>query len=82
MDAFMKLDSLPVGHIGKVLKINGDREDPVGRRLSDLGFLDGTKVAVLRKAPLGDPIIFELRGYEMCLRHSQAERIDVRDEKG
>ncbi len=76
----MKLDLVPVGHKAEVLGINGDRDDPVGRRLSDLGFLDGTEAAVLRRAPLGDPTVFELRGYEMCLRHSQAERIDVRDE--
>jgi ferrous iron transport protein A len=50
---------------------------PGGQRLLDLGFVPNTPVRVLRRAPLGDPIEFELRGYRICLRHSEAAWIHV-----
>ena len=43
---------------------------PIGRRLLDLGFLPDTPVALLRRAPLGDPSVYEIRGSQLCLRHS------------
>jgi Fe2+ transport system protein FeoA len=49
----------------------------VGERLRDLGFLPKTPIRVLRRAPLGDPIEYELRGYRLCLRSSEAARIHV-----
>jgi len=54
-----------------------DHEGPVGRRLSDLGFLPGTEVLVVRRAPLRDPTIYQLRGNQMCLRKAEAQRIIV-----
>ena len=50
---------------------------PIGRRLLDLGFVPGTGVQVVRRAPLGDPVEYELRGYRVCLRRSEALRIRV-----
>jgi Fe2+ transport system protein FeoA len=55
-----------------------DAESPIGRRLLDLGFVPGTRVRVLRRAPLGDPVEYELRGYRLCLRRTEARRIRVR----
>ena len=49
----------------------------LGRRLQDLGFVPGTEVRVVRRAPLGDPIEFELRGYRLCLRRTEAREIRV-----
>lgn len=51
---------------------------PVTRRLLDLGFVPGTHVVVVRRAPLGDPTLYELRGTQLCLRRSEAERVQVR----
>lgn len=51
---------------------------PVTRRLLDLGFVPGTRVRVLRRAPLGDPTLYELRGTQLCLRRTEAERVRVR----
>jgi ferrous iron transport protein A len=50
----------------------------IGRRLLDLGFIPETPIAVLRRAPLGDPVSYELRGYRICLRREEAEQILVR----
>lgn len=56
--------------------ISGD--DAVATRLSHLGFLPGTLVRAVRRAPLGDPTIYELRGNQMCLRRAESDRIVVR----
>jgi ferrous iron transport protein A len=55
-----------------------DPGSAIGRRLLDLGFVPGTGVRVVRRAPLGDPVEYELRGYRLCLRRSEALRIRVR----
>ena len=49
----------------------------IGRRLADLGFLPRTPIQVLRRAPLGDPVAYELRGYRLCLRRTEALRVLV-----
>ena len=53
-------------------------EGALGQRLADLGFLPGTRVTLVRRAPLGDPSVYELRGSQLCLRRSEAARIRVR----
>jgi ferrous iron transport protein A len=55
-----------------------DASDPIGRRLLDLGFVPGTFVRVLRRAPLGDPVAYELRNTRLCLRRQEALRVRVR----
>ncbi len=57
-----------------------DPSTPIGRRLQDLGFVAGTPVTVVRNAPLGDPVIYELRGTRLCLRRSEAQLVLVRPE--
>jgi Fe2+ transport system protein FeoA len=55
-------------------------DGPIGRRLLDLGLLPGTPVTVVRRAPLGDPSVYELRGYRLCLRRADASRVRVKRE--
>lgn len=54
-----------------------DATTAIGRRLADLGFLPRTPIHVLRRAPLGDPVAYELRGYRLCLRRTEALRVLV-----
>jgi ferrous iron transport protein A len=54
-----------------------DATTAIGRRLADLGFLPRTPIHVLRRAPLGDPVAYELRGYRLCLRRAEALRVLV-----
>ncbi len=70
------LDRLRVGSAGVILRTQVD--GPVGRRLADLGFLPGTPVRVLRRAPLGDPTLYLLRGTRLCLRRREAQGVTVR----
>ncbi len=69
------LSELAPGATGVVTAVLGD--DAVANRLRDLGFLPGTPVCVRRRAPLGDPTEYELRGTHLCLRASEGARIRV-----
>ena len=46
-------------------------------RLASLGFVAGTEVRVVRRAPLGNPIEFEIRGARICLRAEQVAELAV-----
>ena len=69
------LDRLPVGASASVVDV--DATAALAERLEDLGFVPGTRVTVRRRAPLGDPRVYELRGTQLCLRRSEAARIRV-----
>lgn len=70
------LDELPVGCDGVVERLLGT--GPSDRRLMDLGLLPDTRVRLVRRAPLGDPSVYALRGYQLCLRRAEARRIEIR----
>ena len=70
------LNMLGVGCRACVLAVGGD---PVlRRRLLEMGFCNGAEVEVIRRAPLGDPIEFRLRGYCLSLRDEQARHVQVK----
>ncbi len=51
--------------------------DALAQRLFDLGFWEGTEVQLVRRAPMGDPIEYRLRGYRLALRRNEAARVRV-----
>ena len=67
------LAQLPPGQRAVVRAV--DRSSPIGERLLDLGFLPGTPVTAVSRAPLGDPTVYALRGTRFCLRRREAERV-------
>ena len=50
----------------------------VKRKIMDMGITKGTKINVLKLAPLGDPIEVSVRGYALSLRKSDAEMVEVK----
>lgn len=48
------------------------------RRFEDLGLLPGTLVSRERRAPLGDPLAFMVRGNVLCLRREEAALMHVK----
>jgi ferrous iron transport protein A len=62
------------------MSVSGDQE--CRRRLLEMGFCNGALVETIRRAPLGDPIEFRLRGYCLCLRQEQAAHITVSPSQG
>lgn len=77
----MQLTEVPVG--GEVIVSHVDAGSiGEGRRLEDLGFVAGTRVRVERRAPMGDPTIYELRGTRVALRREGAALVVVEDVDG
>lgn len=72
------LYDLAEGEEGIILKIKGRGQ--FRQRLSEMGFVVGRKVSVIKKAPLRDPIEYLIMGYHISLRNSEAQLIEV--EKG
>lgn len=77
----MKLSELSIGKSGVIKKVDG--EGKIRRRLFDMGVTPGAEVFLRKKAPLGDPIEINIRGYELTLRKTEAEivNIEVKEEK-
>jgi ferrous iron transport protein A len=66
------LAELAPGARARVVGVAAPQGHGVGRRLAALGFTVGTLVEVVRRAPLGDPVIYRLKDYEVCLRRTEA----------
>ncbi len=49
----------------------------VGERLMEMGMTRGTRITVVRRGFLGDPVQVSLRGYMLTLRKAQARQIRV-----
>lgn len=75
----MTLKDVSIGKAVKVLKLNG--EGALRRRIMDMGITKGVKITVRKVAPLGDPLELTVRGYELSLRKSDAELIEVTEDK-
>jgi ferrous iron transport protein A len=69
------LNKLCIGCKGSVSSVGGDPD--IRRRLLEMGFCNGAAVEVIRRAPLGDPIEFRLRGYYLSLRDEQARHVQI-----
>ena len=69
------LKDIKVGKSARVVKLHG--EGALRRRIMDMGITKGTLITVRKTAPLGDPIELHVRGYELSLRKSDAELIEV-----
>ena len=71
----MKLSELKEGQKAIIVKIYG--RGTFRKRLSEMGFVRGKEITVIKYAPLKDPIEYNIMGYEVSLRRSEAELIEV-----
>ena len=71
--AVMQLSNTKIGDKGAIIRIGGT--SALRRRLMDLGIVKGAEIEMVRSAPLGDPIEFLLRGYNLMLRREEAEHV-------
>lgn len=75
-DSLRALTELSPGDQGRVVRVVAGVPS-IGRRLMDLGFSPGALVEVVRRAPLGDPVMYRVKDYEVCLRRAQAACVYV-----
>jgi Fe2+ transport system protein FeoA len=76
-DYMKTLTKIAVGNSCLIKLVHG--EGRVRRRLFDMGVTPGIKVFVRKKAPLGDPIEITIRGYELTLRATEADLVEVEE---
>lgn len=69
------LSELRPGQTGRISEFLGAND--MHHRLMELGMLPGTEIRCIRMAPLGDPLEFEVRGYNLSLRKAEAATIAV-----
>lgn len=75
----MCINDLAIGQKAFIYKIEGN--DKLTKRLLALGCISGTEVTLKRRAPFGDPIIINLRGFDMALRKKDADNIFIQGGK-
>ena len=73
----MTLAQLPVGKEGVIETVGV--EENLRCRFLDMGLIPGTKVKVLKMAPMGDPIQIHLRGYDITIRKEDGEKIVLKE---
>jgi len=71
----MSICDLKIGEFGIINRVQGDEK--LAKRLSALGCIEGTRVQLKRIAPLGDPMILNLRGYDLAIRKKDAKNIFI-----
>jgi len=76
MTATRRLSDVAVGETVVVRSVAAG-EGGHGRRLEDLGVIAGTLVTVERRAPLGDPTIYEVRRSRLAMRRADAALVQV-----
>lgn len=50
------------------------------KRFMEMGLIEGTKIQVVRVAPLGDPIEIKVRNYNLILRKNECDKIYVEED--
>jgi ferrous iron transport protein B len=71
----MKLSDLKPGQEGIIIKVRG--RGAFRRRIIEMGFVKGKKVKMITDAPLKDPTEYKVMDYEVSLRKSEAELIEI-----
>jgi ferrous iron transport protein A len=71
----IQLAELASGRSARVANVVGT--DEISMRLMEMGLTPGVEVTAVGRAPLGDPLEFELRGYRLSIRASEAARVEI-----
>ena len=69
----MSICDLKLGERAVINKIDGNNK--LSKRLSALGLIEGTEIELKRIAPLGDPIVITLLGFDLAIRKKDAKNI-------
>lgn len=71
----MTIKDLPAGKSATILKVGGD--GALRQHFLDMGLIQGAEVTVIKYAPMGDPVELKIHSYELTIRLSDAEQIEV-----
>lgn len=73
----MTLKDLKIRQSGTIQSVGG--EGALRQHFLDMGMVPGVVVSVVKFAPMGDPMEIKIHGYELSLRLSEAEKIEISD---
>jgi ferrous iron transport protein B len=71
----MTLKDLKIGRTATILSVGG--EGALRQHFLDMGVIPGAEITMVKYAPMGDPIEFEIHGYELTLRLADAQKIEI-----
>ena len=71
----MTVCNMKIGQCAKIKDIGGDEK--LKKRLLALGCLEGTSVCLTKKAPFGDPLVINIRGFDLAIRKKDAQNIEI-----
>lgn len=71
----MTLRDLKVGQSARIKAVGGEGE--LRQHFLDMGVIPGAELTLVKLAPMGDPMEFQIHGYELTLRLADAEQIDA-----
>ena len=70
-----RLSDLKTGEEGVIVKVLG--HGAFRKRITEMGFVKGKKVKVIKNAPLQDPVEYEIMDYKVSLRRSEANLLEM-----
>ena len=73
----MKLNELHIGQTATIRTVGG--EGAIRQHFLDMGLIPTAEITLEKFAPMGDPIEFDIHGYQLTLRIADAEKIEVGD---
>lgn len=73
----MSIYDLKLGQKAYIHNVVGDKK--LAKRLLALGAVEGTEVTVKAAAPFGDPILINIRGFDLAIRKKDAKNIKIKD---
>ncbi|WP_340820767.1 FeoA family protein [Methanolobus sp. WCC4] len=69
------LDTLEPGEKARITKVRV--KGTARRKLMDMGMVAGTEIELVRNAPLGDPMDYNIKGYHLSIRKEEASQIFI-----
>ena len=75
MIKYTRLNDLKTTDEGLITKVFG--QGAFRKRITEMGFVKGQKVTVIKNAPLQDPVEYEIMNYRVSLRRSEAQLVEV-----
>ncbi len=70
----MTLNELKKGQKATVVSL---APSEASRKLMEMGCIPGAEITLIRKAPFGDPLAFDVSGYNLAMRASEAKLIEI-----
>ena len=73
----IKIKDLKIGEEAEIIGFE-QKEKAYRKKLLPMGLIKGSKIKLIKHAPLGDPVEIEIKGFKLSLRKQEAEILLLR----